>query len=305
MTMFISYSRRDEDVVKALTRGLEAAGVDVWRDHELHGGDSWWSVILERIRGCSVFVFALSDTSLHRSKPCRAELEYAMLLRRPIVPVQVGTLSSMRAMPLADLQVVPYRTDDATSGFAVLAAVHQAGARTVPLPEPMPPSPPIPYGYLLALSKKIDVGDLVPAEQVRIVDDLRRAGGSRARRHHPDAYRHAGQVLDRRRRRPRDRGRRRHAQGAFGHPHCRAQRPHRRHAQSLGASPRPAPLVDRVGQGRAAPCSTARLVPRPMPPPPVAMVRPRLDALGVQSRRRRRRPPLTRPHDAIDTRGDP
>jgi hypothetical protein len=98
-----------------------------------------------------------------------------MLLRRPIVPVQVGTLSSMRAMPLADLQVVPYRMDDATSGFAVLAAVHQAGARTVPLPEPLPPTPPIPYGYLLALSKKIDVGDLVPAEQVRIIDDLRRA----------------------------------------------------------------------------------------------------------------------------------
>jgi hypothetical protein len=175
MTLFISYSRRDEDVVKALTRGLEAAGVDVWRDHELHGGDAWWSVILERIRGCSVFVFALSDTSLYRSKPCRAELEYAMLLRRPVVPVQVGAVSSMRAMPLADLQVVPYRTDDATSGFAVLAAVNQAGARTVPLPEPLPPSPPIPYGYLLALSKKIDVGDLAPAEQMRVVDDLRRA----------------------------------------------------------------------------------------------------------------------------------
>jgi serine/threonine kinase PknH len=175
MTLFISYSRRDEDVVKALTRGLEAAGVDVWRDHELHGGDSWWSVILERIRECSVFVFALSDTSLHRSKPCRAELEYAMLLRRPIVPVQVGTVSSMRAMPLAHLQVVPYRTDDATSGFAVLAALHQATAQTVPLPDPLPPSPPIPYGYLLALSKKIDVGDLAPVEQMRIVDDLRRA----------------------------------------------------------------------------------------------------------------------------------
>jgi serine/threonine kinase PknH len=175
MTLFISYSRRDEDVVKALTRGLEAAGVDVWRDHELHGGDSWWSVILERIRACSVFVFALSDTSLHRSKPCRAELDYAMLLRRPIVPVQVGTVSSMRAMPLADLQVVPYRADDATSGFAVLAAVHQAGAQTVPLPDPLPPSPPIPYGYLLALSKKIDVGDLAPTEQMRIIDDLRRA----------------------------------------------------------------------------------------------------------------------------------
>lgn len=175
MGLFISYSRLDEDVVKALSRGLEAAGVDLWRDHELHGGDSWWSVILERIRSCSVFVFALSDASVHRSKPCRAELEYAMALRRPILPVQVGPLSSMRAMPLADLQVVQYRSDDATSGFAVLAAVHQATRRAIPLPQPLPPPPPIPYAYLLALGKKIDAGDIAPAEQMRMVDDLRRA----------------------------------------------------------------------------------------------------------------------------------
>jgi hypothetical protein len=45
----------------------------------------------------------------------------------------------------------------------------------VPLPDPLPPAPPIPYGYLLALAKKIDVGDLTPVEQVRIIDDLRRA----------------------------------------------------------------------------------------------------------------------------------
>ena len=38
MTLFISYSRRDEDVVRALTRGLEAAGIDVWRNNELHDG---------------------------------------------------------------------------------------------------------------------------------------------------------------------------------------------------------------------------------------------------------------------------
>src|SRR3954470_7269400 len=142
VVLFISYSRLDEDVVKALAQGLEAGGTDVWRDHELHGGDNWWSVILERIRACSVFVFALSDVSLHRSKPCRAELEYARALRRPVVPVQVGPVTSMRAMPLADLQAVQYRSDDATSGFAVLAAIHQAMARALPLPEPLPPSPP-------------------------------------------------------------------------------------------------------------------------------------------------------------------
>jgi serine/threonine kinase PknH len=175
MSLFISYNRLDEDVVKALARGLEAAGVDVWRDHELHGGDSWWSVILERIRACSAFVFALSDASVHRSKPCRAELEYAMALSKPIVPVQVGTVSAMRAMPLANLQVVPYRADDATCGFAVLAAVHRAADRVTPLPHRLPPPPPIPFGYLLALARKIDIGNLPAAEQMRIIDDLRRA----------------------------------------------------------------------------------------------------------------------------------
>jgi hypothetical protein len=45
-------------------------------------------------------------------------------------------------------------------------------------------------------------------------------------------------------------------------------------------------------------------VPRPKPPPPVAMVRPGLDAVGVRSRRCRRRPDLTFRTEAIDTRGD-
>ena len=174
MSVFMSYCRLDEDAVKALTRGLETAGLDAWRDHELHGGDNWWSVILEKIRSCSVFLFALSDASL-RSKPCRAELDYAKALCRPIVPVQVGPVSNMRLIPLADLQVVGYRQDDATSGFAVLSAIHQAATRSAPLPQPPPPPPPIPYAYLLALSKKIDIGDLAPDEQARIIDDLRRA----------------------------------------------------------------------------------------------------------------------------------
>ena len=175
MKLFISYSRLDEEAVKALTRGLEAARLNVWRDHELQGGDNWWSVILERIRSCSVFLFALSDASINRSKPCKAELEYAIALRRPIVPIQVGPVSSMRAMPLAELQIVHYSPDDATTGFAVFSAVQQAAARLAPLPQPLPPAPPIPYGYLLALSRKIDVGGLTLDEQMRIINDLRQA----------------------------------------------------------------------------------------------------------------------------------
>ena len=43
---------------------LRRAHADVWFDEELGGGDAWWQMILERIRGCDVFVFAMTDDSL-------------------------------------------------------------------------------------------------------------------------------------------------------------------------------------------------------------------------------------------------
>jgi len=101
----LSYSRKDEGVVKALARGLEAAHREVWFDHDLVGGDAWWDSILTNIRDTSVFIFALSDASLH-SKPCRLELDYALALDRPILPVEVGPVKSFRMSPIAELQVI-------------------------------------------------------------------------------------------------------------------------------------------------------------------------------------------------------
>ena len=69
----MSYSRSDEQVVKALAQGLMAAKRAVWFDHDLGGGDAWWDSILENIRSATVFLFALSDASAQRSGfRCRA-----------------------------------------------------------------------------------------------------------------------------------------------------------------------------------------------------------------------------------------
>ena len=87
MKVFISYSRHDERAVTSLVGDLQRARVEVWLDEQLGGGESWWTAILEEIRGCAVFLFALSDRSLF-SKPCRAELGYAQDLGLPILPVQ-------------------------------------------------------------------------------------------------------------------------------------------------------------------------------------------------------------------------
>jgi hypothetical protein len=174
MPIMLSYSRKDEAVVKGLARDFEAAKREVWFDHNLVGGDAWWDSILENIRLATVFIFALSDASLH-SKPCRLELDYALALARPIVPVRVGPVRSFRASPLAALQIIDYSPDAPRSGFAVLAAVDDAAKRVRPLPDPLPPAPPIPFAYLLAIGRQIESAELPLADQMAAVDQLRRA----------------------------------------------------------------------------------------------------------------------------------
>ena len=174
MPVFLSYSRENEETVKALTQGFQAAEREVWYDQDLRGGDAWWAEILDNIRLASVFIFALSDASLN-SRLCRAELEYAFALKRPVVPVQVGSVGNLRGHRLSTLQILPFRSDDAVSAFKIIAAVDEASRHVVPLPDPLPAAPPVPFAYLLKLSQLIENKDLDSANQTAVVDQLRRA----------------------------------------------------------------------------------------------------------------------------------
>jgi serine/threonine kinase PknH len=148
MGVFISYANQDEDIVQALATDLRRARQTVWLDQELHGGDTWWQTILKQIRDANVFVFALSNNS-QRSKPCRAELDYARALGIPVLPVQIGPLDGLRSASIADLQIVDYRQRNADAALALIAAVHETKLRRGPLPDPLPDQPPIPFEYLM------------------------------------------------------------------------------------------------------------------------------------------------------------
>ena len=89
MEVFVSYARHDAEAVARLRSDIERARNGVWIDRELEGGDQWWDQILEHIRSCGLFVFALSEDSAH-SRACRKELAYAQALGRPTLPVLVG-----------------------------------------------------------------------------------------------------------------------------------------------------------------------------------------------------------------------
>jgi hypothetical protein len=174
MAIFLSYSRKDEEIVKVLAQGFDAAHKEVSFDHDLSGGDIWWDKILDNIRSASVFVFALSDESLH-SKPCRAELDYARALDRLVLAVQVGPVTNFRSSPVADLQTIRFHPDNAISAFEIMAAIDEASDQVRPLPDPLPTPPPIPYAYLLALGRQIDSTELDQAQQTTVVDQLHRA----------------------------------------------------------------------------------------------------------------------------------
>lgn len=172
MGVFVSYSSRDKDAVTRLTQDLHDADEQVWLDQRLAGGDAWWRAILEQIRGCDVFIFALSQNSI-QSKPCQAELHYAQELGLPILPVQVGPVDSMQLNPLATVQTVDYRTSTSTVGMRLLSALHRARTQRQPLPSELPPEPPVPFEYLIRLYTTISGTDqLSPRDQATLVTQL-------------------------------------------------------------------------------------------------------------------------------------
>jgi serine/threonine kinase PknH len=148
--------------------------MEAWIDEELSGGESWWRVILEQIRECDVFIVALSNHSLE-SKPCQAELRYAQALKRPILPVRIGPIDSMRANPLAAVQTIDYQNPTPDTAIQLISALHELKAQRPPLPEPLPAEPPVPFEYLMRLRNTLEDRELGSSQQATLLNELRSA----------------------------------------------------------------------------------------------------------------------------------
>ncbi|OBG98557.1 hypothetical protein A5697_15535 [Mycobacterium sp. E3251] len=199
MTLFVSHSSQDKAAIQDLLKALRDARQHVWVDETLGGGDAWWRTILEEIRGCDVFVFALSNNSI-ASKPCQAELRYAEALRRPILPVQVGPVDSMRLTPLAETQVIDYRNPTVDSGIQLIEAVHELKDKLEPLPSPLPDEPPVPFAYLMRLGHTLADPELSAHQQAELVSELK--AGLREDGADPAARRDIARLLSKLRDRP-------------------------------------------------------------------------------------------------------
>ncbi|MBW4470384.1 MAG: TIR domain-containing protein [Stenomitos rutilans HA7619-LM2] len=85
--VFISYSRKDKDFVKALHTALAQCDRDAWVDWEdIPLTADWWQEIERGIEAADTFVFVVSPDST-ASRVCNQELDHAVQHHKRLVPV--------------------------------------------------------------------------------------------------------------------------------------------------------------------------------------------------------------------------
>ena len=91
MSIFLSYSRRDSELVNRLYDDLQAWGVDVWMDRNaIEAGSLWRTSIVEGIQSCRVFLLVVSAAS-QKSRNVAKEVSLAESNGKPILPLKVDT----------------------------------------------------------------------------------------------------------------------------------------------------------------------------------------------------------------------
>jgi len=171
--VFISYERESRANVRDLANHIQKLGHTVWFDDQLNGGESWWNQILEHVRECDTFVFALAPRTLD-SVACRSEYEYAVALGKSIIPVLVAPGVAVSLLPgeLSKIQWVDYVNRDSDAALGLARAFANA-TPSKPLREPLPTPPDVPLSYLGGLATRVAAPHLSYEEQAVLVVELK------------------------------------------------------------------------------------------------------------------------------------
>ncbi len=150
MKLFISYSRDDKAWVYELWRVLrDEANHDAWIDRRLVPAQDWWHTILENIETCDCCLYVMTPKSVE-SIYCQAELNYALALNKPVLPVMLkpcdlpSELSTRRIQyqTITDdmnLDRVLFRVSQGLNDVQIKLLRNEYPARTAsrpPVPEP-------------------------------------------------------------------------------------------------------------------------------------------------------------------------
>ena len=90
--IFISYSRKDTNIVDKIASALKRAGFNLWLDRgNIEGGDLWDDCIAQAIIDSDIFVVALSPNAVE-SKNVIDEIVFACDEHKRIIPVYIKSV---------------------------------------------------------------------------------------------------------------------------------------------------------------------------------------------------------------------
>lgn len=87
--VFISYSRKDQDIAKRLHTDLNAAGLRPWIDDVIQLGESWEKSISDAINASDA-ILVIASKNTFESEWVRTEVEKANKSQKPIIPFVVS-----------------------------------------------------------------------------------------------------------------------------------------------------------------------------------------------------------------------
>jgi len=102
MSIFISYSRKDQDYVNMLVEALRKQELPWWLDNKIDYRDQWTREIEENLKKCQVFLLVMSPSS-KESDWVQRELTFAQDLKKPIFPL---LLAGERWFQVINIQII-------------------------------------------------------------------------------------------------------------------------------------------------------------------------------------------------------
>ena len=93
MGLFVSYPHLDKAAVSQIVNVVSSCtNEEIWYDGELRGGDHYFSVIAREIRKNDIFLFMVTENSVH-SDWCMQELQFAMSEHKKIIAVWLENIT--------------------------------------------------------------------------------------------------------------------------------------------------------------------------------------------------------------------
>lgn len=135
MSIFISYSSQDKELVNNICASFDANGIAYWVAHkDIKSGENFANAIMDAIDRASIVLVFISPAS-NNSRYVQRELEVAVTKGKTLLPVIVGDVELSASMQffLSISQVMPYSNSQAFSD-TLIARIRELLGHQAPNP---------------------------------------------------------------------------------------------------------------------------------------------------------------------------